>query len=285
MDKLTCAVVVLVVAALVVSCAVACLGVLLVADIGLGSPQWATAEETIASEVSVDPPASLRVDNPVGNVTIRTGPEEDRVVVRATKIGRAPRRVGAERVMNEIEVQVRPEGSRVSVDVVRPDSTGLASTRVKLVITVPERIDVEVLNDAGHVMITGVEGNVRVRSESGALRMDDVAVTDRLDVMNTTGPISFQGRVPEPGTGEPWEVLLRTETGDVEFLAPPDSQFTLDAESETGSVTSKFELQQMESGPDDGVGRWLKGGVNRPPGGGDVVLRTETGTIVVAPLE
>jgi len=286
MDRSACIIIVLVVLALLVTCCVVGAAVALFAYGAAGADGWAEKQETIVSEVSVEAPGSLQVRNPVGDVTIRTGPEPDRVVVQATKQGSSLRRRWAENVVEEIEVRVVPEGSEVRVHVVLPESSGLRTARVDLLITVPEVTDLDVVNDAGHVSITGVEGSVRVRSATGALRMVDVTLVGDCDVMNVTGDITFEGRLPQPGSGEPWRALLRTETGDIQFLVPPDSQFTLDAESETGTVGSKFELQGAQSGRGQGdVGRWLKGGVNMEPGAREVVLRTETGNVVVAPLE
>jgi hypothetical protein len=238
------------------------------------------------TEVSVEPPASLQVRNPVGDVTIRTGPDPDRVIVRATKEGRSMRRRWAENVIEQIEVVVEPRGSEVRVDVTLPDTSGIRNARVDLTITVPEETDLDVMNETGQTRIVGTEGTMRVRSETGTVRLEGVRLAGDCDVMNVTGDIRFQGRLPEPGSGMAWEVLLRTETGNVEFLVPPESRFTLDAESETGSVAPKFELRQAQSGESQGeVGRWLKGGVNMEPNGRNVVLRTETGNIVVGPLE
>lgn len=279
-------IVVVVALALLCLCVVACAAAGLVAYGRLSSTEWAQAQETVARELIVEPPAAVWVENPTGDVTIRTGPQLDLVVVEATKTGRSLLPSGAEDVLERIEVRVEHEGSDVRIEAALPEESGTAFGRVDLVITVPERADLQVVNRAGHIRITGIEGDIRVRSETGALRMNAVTVMNDVDVMNTTGDISFQGRLPAPGRGEPWEVLLRTETGDIEFLVPPDSRFTLDAESETGSVASKFALQSAQSGPEGGEpGRWLKGGVNQEPGGGNVVLRTETGNVVVGPLE
>ena len=285
MDKATC-VIVLLVLAVIAACCVTCAAAGLIAYSGLGAAEWAGVEETIATEVRVAPPASLRVRNPVGDVTVRRGDLTDRVVVEATKNVRSVSRRAAERLMDDIEVQVEPGDSGVGVDVILPEASGTRFGRVDLMITVPEQVSVEVINEAGHVRIRGIEGHVRVRSETGTLRLEDVVLVDGCDVMNTTGDILFQGELPAPGSGgESSEVLLRTETGDIEFLVPGDSRFTLDAESETGAVNSKFELRGLESGRREGEpGRWLKGGVNEDPDGGDVILRTETGNIHIGPL-
>lgn len=293
METRTCVIVVLALA-LLGACLVICAAVGILTYAGFRAGDWAQAEEIIASEVAVEAPAALRVRNPVGDVAVRPGPDADRMVVEAGKEARSYRRRAAEVLLDEIEVQVVPEGSLVHVEVIVPDSTPTQFGSVDLVITVPERTDVELINEAGHMIIEGIEGEIRVRSETGTLRMQDVTLAGSCDVMNTTGDIVFAGQLPEPGdVGEAWEVLLRTETGDVDFAVPADSPFTLDAESETGTcfcqsktgtVDSKFELEGLQSGRDQGeVGRWFRGGVNQEPDGRRVILSTETGNIMVGP--
>ena len=285
MEKATCVVIVLIVL-LIAACVVGCLVAGVVGYVGFSADNWTQAQETVATEVSVDPPAALQVRNPVGTVTVRSGPAEGRVVVEATKEARSMWGRSSERMLEQLDVRVEPKGSNVMVDVRVPEASGTGFGRVNLVITVPTDTDVEVVNETGHVTILGIEGDIRVQSETGSVRMEDVTVVASCDVMNATGSISFEGRLPDPGSlDEPLEVLLRTETGDIDFSVPSDSQFTLDAESETGNVRSEFELQDLQSGRHRGeVGRWLKGGVNREPNGRTVVLRTETGDVSVGPL-
>jgi len=284
-EKATCVVIVLIVL-LIAACVVGCLVAGVVGYVGFSADNWTQAQETVATEVSVDPPAALQVRNPVGTVTVRSGPAEGRVVVEATKEARSMWGRSSERMLEQLDVRVEPKGSNVMVDVRVPEASGTGFGRVNLVITVPTDTDVEVVNETGHVTILGIEGDIRVQSETGSVRMEDVTVVASCDVMNATGSISFEGRLPDPGSlDEPLEVLLRTETGDIDFSVPSDSQFTLDAESETGNVRSEFELQDLQSGRHRGeVGRWLKGGVNREPNGRTVVLRTETGDVSVGPL-
>jgi DUF4097 and DUF4098 domain-containing protein YvlB len=284
MQRKRVVIIVLIALGLMVVCIAACLAVGVVTYGGLRAGRWAEAEETISSEVSVEPSAALRVHNPVGQVTVRTWDRSDRVEVEATKRAQSLLRPWADRQLNQTEVQVRPEGALVRVDVERPEDSGARFGRVDLMINVPEEVDVEVTNESGHVRIIGVTGDVRVHGETGTVRLEDVTVGE-CDVMKATGDIHFAGRLAERGADEgAREVLLRTETGNIDFFVPQESQFTLDAESETGSVASKFELQGLQSGQHQGeVGRWLKGGVNQEPGGRLVVLRTETGNVAVGP--
>lgn len=287
MSKVTCAIVAAVTVVLVLACAVACLAVVGViayfdADVG----DRAQVREAIVSEVAVESPVTLTVRNPAGNMTIRTGPQSDRILVEATTEADSVFGRQTERLADQVDVQIEGEGSEARVEVDLPDASGIGFARVNLVITVPERTHLDVVNEAGHLQIQGTEGDIRVRSETGSVRMNDVTVAEMCDVMNTAGSITFEGQLPEPGAGgEPWEVLLRTEAGNIELAVPADSRFTLDAESEAGSVNAKFELDNLQSGSVRGeAGQWLKGSVNGSQASPNVILRTEAGNIRVTPL-
>jgi DUF4097 and DUF4098 domain-containing protein YvlB len=219
-------------------------------------------------------------------VTVRTGPQTGRIQVEATKEARSVFGSQAERLLQRVDVQIEAEGSQARVDVDPLEESGIGFVNVDLLITVPEEIDLDVVNQAGHVRIEGTEGDIRVRSEAGNLRMQDVTVTQYCDVMNTTGNIVLEGRLPEPGASEdPWEVLLKSETGDIDFAVPADSRFTLDAESEVGSVSSKFQLEDPQAGSVRGdLGEWIKGNVNHSQASPSVILRTEAGNIKITPL-
>jgi hypothetical protein len=41
-------------------------------------------------------------------------------------------------------------------------------------------------------------------------------------------------------------MLLKTETGDIHVAVPADSRFALDAETETGQINAKFELENLQ---------------------------------------
>jgi len=287
MSKATCAIVAVVTVVLVLACAVACLGVVgVIAYFDAGVGERAQVREAVVSEVAVESPVTLTVRNPAGTVTIRTSPQDDRVVVEAIKEADSILGRQAERLADQVDVQIEGEGDEARVEVDLPDVSGMGLARVNLVITVPEETHLDVVNEAGNIQIQGIEGDIRVRSEAGNLRMEDVTVTQNCDVMNTAGNITFEGQLPEPGAGgQSWEVLLRTEAGNIDFAVPADSRFTLDAESEAGSVNTKFELDDAQSGSVRGeAGEWLKGSVNGSQASPNVILRTEAGNIRVAPL-
>jgi len=287
-------IIVVVVALLVMlACAVTCVAVAGLVAFRAGTDSVAVSErivsgvqERVVREVGISSPGTLEVRNRWGNVTIEANGTRDVIEVDARKEARSVFGQQGERLLQEVQVVVDGDGTRASVHVTGLEGVRFGEVSVDLLITVPEEMDVIVLNEAGNILVKGTEGSIRVRNEAGNVRLEDVTVTESIDVASSAGNVVFEGRLPELGT-EPvgWEVLLKTQAGNVEFSVPADSAFTLSAETEVGLVNSGFELQDMESGRLDGnVGHWLKGGVNRSWGSPNVILRTTAGNITVKPL-
>lgn len=243
--------------------------------------------ETIATEIPVsqEGPASLHVSNPVGGITIRRG-REGVIEVQATK--RASSFLGSRNHRLLAETRVRTEINRqpIGIEVDLPDVSDApligGNVAVDLLITVPRDISLDIISNVGDVGVTDVQGNLRVRSDVGDVRLQDVVVVEECDVMTNVGGIDFRGRLPE----REGEVLLQTDVGDIDVAVPAGSQFALDAETNVGEVQSGFELRDAQSGPANEVtGRWLKGGVNTDANGVSVVLRAQTGDIEVEPQQ
>ena len=273
---------------LILACVVACVlfGALFAyrgATVTDGVPvpdRFATSvRETLVSEVAIRTPATVEVRNPAGNVSIRAGEMDDVVTVEAIKEARAVFGREGARLLQEVEVLVEGNGSRATIRVTGVEGIGLGTVSVNLDIIVPQETDLIVINEAGNVLVQGTEGNIRVRSDAGNTRIEDVTLTEFIDVQNSAGNIDCEARVPRRTQ---WEVALRTRAGNVRLAVPEDSAFSLDAETDVGSVVSGFELEDLQTGGT--VGQWLRGGVNTTPVGPNVTLRTAAGNIRIEPL-
>lgn len=285
-------VVVIVAVVLILACAVACVvvGALFayrgaaVTEVVPVPDRFATSvRETLVSEVAIRTPATVEVRNPWGNVTIRAGEDDDVVAVEAVKEARSIFGREGARLLQEVDVQIDGNGSRASVRVVGVEGVRFGEVTVNLDITVPEESNVIVLNEAGNIHVEGTEGSIRVRSDAGNVRLRGVSVTEYVDVQNSAGNVDFEGRVPRPSP-DPirWEVALRTSAGNVRFAVPADTAFTVDAETDVGSIISDFEIEDLQTGGT--VGQWLRGGANMTPISPNVVLRTAAGNIRIEPL-
>lgn len=242
--------------------------------------QFATSvRETVVSEIAIGTPATVEVFNTAGNVTIRAGEADDVVAVEATKEARAVFDREGARLLQEVQVLVDGNGSRATIRVTGVEGIGLGTVSVNLDITVPQETDLIIINEAGNVLVQGTEGSIRVRNDAGNTRLEDVTVTEFIDVQTSAGNIDCEARVPRRPQ---WEVALRTQVGNVSLAVPEDSAFTLDAETEVGSVVSGFELEELQTGGT--VGQWLRGGANMTPVSPNVTLRSAAGNIRIEPL-
>ena len=292
MTRTTWIVVIVVLLVFILACAVACaaLGAVFVyrgsavTDPVRVPEMFVTGvQETVVSEVGIRTPATLDLRNPWGNVTIRAGDPADVVLVEATKEARSIFGPEGQRLLQQVEVRVTGNGNRASIQVLGVEGFRLGQVTVNLEVTVPEETDVIVLNEAGTVHVEGTQGSIRVRSDAGNVRMRDMTVTEYVDVQNSAGNVDFEGRLLDPDPDPlPWEVALRTSAGNVRFAVPADTPFTVDAETDVGSVISDFELEDLQTGGT--VGQWLKGGANMTPVSPNVILRSAAGNIRIEPL-
>ena len=269
--------IIVVVAVVVVLCLCLCAAV--AAGYAFFSGNGMGASDTVSTEFNVDPGMSLRVVNPVGDVTIEAG-TEGVVTVSARRQVRAPLNVGARDLLDDIRVDVVARGGQAFVEVTLPEDTRLRSASVDLRLAVPAGIDLDVDNRVGQTHLFGTRGNLQVRGGVGDVVLGDVTVPESCDVQNDVGAIRFQGRLPE-GAGQ---VRLRTGVGEVEVAVPEGSAFALDAETGVGDVSSGFELAGRQAGKGDGItGAWLRGYANGRGNGVRLVLRTGTGDIDIKP--
>jgi hypothetical protein len=257
-----------------------CVAAAVFGAVGFLVPGRTTTSETISTELVAGVPASLYVRNEVGGVTIVPGPEGI-IQVDATKEVRTRSRGRSQELLNAVDVRIEQVGGTTQVVVDLPQTGLNENSNVELTIHVPHRTDLDVTNNVGEIHIQEVTGNIRVRSDVGAVTLDGVDVTNKADVQAGTGDVEFEGRLPQAEG----QVLLRSMVGSVEVRVPADSRFALDAETQVGGIESSFVVDEVQSGDGSGgqLGHWLRGRVNGGLGV-DLILQTNTGSIRLQPI-
>ena len=275
MEGRTCGILALL--ALVGLAAVCICGVVVVAVTGasVGLSDQARVTETISTELPVVQPASLTINNRVGDISISAG-DTDVIQVQATKEARSFMRLWAQDTLDSIDVRAEGSGNtaRITVDV--PNGLRLRSARVDFEIVVPQSMDLDIVNNVGDISVLGTTGSLRLRSNVGDIALSNVTVREEYDVEADVGDIDFEGQLPEDaGT-----TLLRTRVGEITVALSQESRFMLDAETSVGVITTEFDVQDREA-DQDGPSQTLKGFVNTDANDVQVVLRTDTGDIDV----
>lgn len=181
-----------------------------------------------------------------------------------------------------ILVDAKAEGSGLLVEVRKRDDVTkdfwqwlsenykALKVSVDLEIKVPENITEYAVRDGvGDISFSGVRGKMNVVAGVGAIRAENVFLTDQSSFTNGTGDISIDSDIKEASALE-----VQTGVGKISLRLPKDSKFSIDAKTGVGNIKGDL----IDNG-EGFVAEGLKQEVNG--GGTDIRLRTGTGDITV----
>jgi len=232
---------------------------------GLVTRTEVTASGTETLAVEGDGPLTLVVDNRVGSVEVRPGPVGE-VTLRFTKRAYGTTRARADKELANIAVSLTQDANgtvRAEVDTDRTDNSFFSiANNVKLEITAPPSLALEVRNNVGSVTVE----DVQARS---------------LDLRSNTGSVIFRGTL-DPAAASTY--LLETNTGEIELRLPSDVYAEIDAHTDVGDLSIGRGFDAMDARTDDRKGpsaTWI-GVLGTGSGSAPTVrLRTNTGAINV----
>ncbi|MDQ1301045.1 MAG: hypothetical protein QG637_966 [Chloroflexota bacterium] len=239
----------------------------------LGAPASAAVEQAL----TVQGPATLDLNVPVGDVIVRAGPV-GQVKIEGTKRAYGATQADAERRLDEIEVKVDQSGDKVWVRVSGPVAGGNPgrASQVNLTITVPPQTTIAANMGVGRLQITGTTGDVTANAEVGDVILTDVTPTEKLTVETRIASVHFTGALAPNARYE-----FTTDVGKVALRLPDASAFNLDARSDIGDVTVGFAVTGRSS-RDALVGKEVRGEVGQNPTT-SLYLRSRVGEISIKP--
>ncbi len=210
---------------------------------GIPWSERATGEDTQAYERP--PGGGIRIDNANGNTTVIAEDRGD-VSIRIEKTARAESVEVARRMVDEIRVQAREDGSGdLDVDVDIPSGWNRRG-RADLEVRVPRDLRVLVLAANGRVHVDGVHAHVKAKNSNGVVRVENV-VGD-VDISTSNAKVKTDctcGRL-----------VARSSNGKIEL---EDHKGTVDAATSNGTIHCEL----------DALG---KGGVQLATSNGRIVL-------------
>jgi Putative adhesin len=166
-------------------------------DVSVSTARALDAREVIVPIAGAE---RMRIDNPLGNVTVRAWDRNDAIHITAEKRSTSPEALGRLRVHftawagGEISVETRVEMGG------RERALPLAASRVDLVIEVPAALQIEAKTFAGDLSATGLRSGVRLETTGGRIGISDVhgrVVTHQLrggqNVVAVEGDVDLDG--------------------------------------------------------------------------------------------
>jgi hypothetical protein len=241
----------------------------------LGSRLMAT--EDFTDEVDVQEPVRLRLDVPIGDITVVSS-ETDKISIDATKFAWAGTQSRAESILSEIDIAISQSDDNVVVVVTGLSSVTsvLRSPKVEMTVVVPVNTQLEVNSKVGQIQVTGLHGDLTLDADVGEVILTDVRPVSRLRVTTRVANVEFAGAlVPEA------DYTLESDVGRVALVLPEDSSFSINARSDVGEVRVDFPLVGRSS-REGFVSKEVSGDVGERPTT-SLRLRSRVGEISVQP--
>jgi len=194
------------------------------------------SRQTEVATRKLDPRGTFRLDNPNGGVTIETWSRPS-VRIEAEKVGYG-------RQLERIQVEIRGEGDRVSVETRQPLGTIFGGGgHVNYRVTVPEEARLEIAVTNGRVHVQGPRGAVRASCTNGSVEIEGAQAA--VEASATNGRVLARFRqVPDAGT-----TRLSTTNGAVTLRLPAGASGRFEARTVNGSIRSDFPLESQGSWP------------------------------------
>jgi hypothetical protein len=194
------------------------------------------------------------------------------VEVVATRTAKATSDSAAKELLDRIEMREEVGDSRVRVEVRPPSMSGLSGHEFKWTIKVPKGVNVDLRTINGGVHVTGLTGEVLVKSTNGGLNGTDI-MASRIDASVVNGGVSFELAAALDGHEQ---IELQSVNGGATLALPSDSKASIIGRAVNGGVHVDDGLALARSSDEDSRRR-VEGTLNG--GGARVDVHTVNGGV------
>lgn len=234
----------------------------------IGNPGTYT-QQGPTKQVPINQLTTIQVHDPIGNITISVDANTTTPTVAYTKKVRAANNDDANSQFKNMTVQVQPtdaSSDTLFVSASVPDNGSLLGNHnasVDINITLPEGSNTTTGTNAptapltlkldmsiGNISVDGLSGNFQVKDDIGNITVRQATLSDGSHLQTGTGNVTFNGKLDTtPGTNSTTvRYKLQSETGNVDATIPADTNVTLDANTNAGTITTDFPINSQSSG-------------------------------------
>ena len=209
------------------------------------------------------------VNNEVGTFHVNAGSDANIVTIQTKYYTRRFRRRTPK---NRVRYEQVKEGNEIKARVDRVLIPGLNLPQdIDFDITVPGHADLELTTGAGDIWVTGISGQLTLRSDAGSIYVKRGLLNGNSLLQTDLGSINLHEAIDSTGTYE-----LATGAGSVNVILPGEAAFELNASTSLGSITTKVPGMAM----DYSTNRELHGTLGSPPRA-SLTLRSDAGSVNV----
>lgn len=173
----------------------------------------------------------LVVHNETGSIHVHAGGDGHTVTVKTTL---HTRRFGKAADASWVCYEQSVEGNEIRAEVDRVYAAGTNfPQRIDFELIVPGDADLELLTGVGDIWVTGISGQLSLRSEIGSIAVRAGLLAGNSVLKTSLGSVNFHEAIDPSGM-----YRFATETGAVQVILPDDSAFELDASTQFGRITT-----------------------------------------------
>ena len=270
-----------------------------------GNPGTYT-QQSQPQSIQISTITQMQVHNQIGNITITVDSSSTTPTITTLKKVRAANSNEANKEFGNISVQVQPAGSTLSVTATVPDTGSIFASHndsVDLTITLPPQsvnptatgigaaptptlstasattpFALNADSSIGDIRIDGLSGVLQLKEDVGNITVDHATLSDGSHLETGTGNVTFNGNVdstPMTNNSTP-RYKLQSERGNIDATLPGDANIILDANTNSGTITSDFPISVKTS--DNSASYYGPLNSNSTPGSAQPVLTLDVST-------
>lgn len=211
-------------------------------------------------------PAVVVIHESTGEITVHAGSANNTVTIQATKDAG-----GFFGNPADIQVQYNQSSDGNTINASANESSDfLSSASVNFDVTVPTDTNLLLQSNTGTIEVSNVTGQMELESNTGTITASHDILTGSSTFHTNTGSVNFSGSI---STGS---YQFITNTGSVDLTLPANSNFHVDAKTDTGSVNTDFPGLSVQHNT---VGAELHADIGTNASQATVTLTTNTGSV------
>ena len=231
-----------------------------------GIHKTVTETKNFSVNASATAPATVIIHESTGKITVHAGSTNNTVSIQATKDAG-----GFFGNPDDIHVQYSPSSDGNTINISENDNANfLSSSSVSFDVTVPTDTNLQLQTNTGTIDVSNVTGTMDLESNTGTITASNDNLTGSSTFHTDTGTVNFRGSI---STGN---YKFSTNTGTVDVTLPTNSNFHVDASTDTGSVNIDFPGVSKNQ---HNVGADAHGDVGGNPSQATVTLTSNTGSV------
>lgn len=226
------------------------------------------AQEAFFFEEDATGVSGFELEGVNGNIDVIAVSGTEDFVVEGFKRVRSSSLADAEEQLERLEVVVTFEGDAIVIRTDQPSDAQGRTFEVEYDLTVPERLEGDILNVNGNILVDSMDDDLQVTTTNGNISLQDHSGSA---VMRTTnGNVGATVTMPLGG-----EIIMRAVNGNMDLDVPQSTSATFSARLANGEITtSNLSLSDAQATPVS-----LTGVLGN--GNGEIDIETVNGNISV----